>query len=189
MYNSKGIVIDDSFQNIMVGGIAAFIDFSLYVREVQIFMEKVTVGKSESLKSYKIGGFIGDAQYSMHLNNSSVVATFDVPDDDRVKLGAAVGVSDTNDWRPRLEGVFAAVKSITKKGVYLIDDKTPDTLIVNSFMECVPDTGINMSDRSCNKTDMKTAAFMDQLQNPAWKLIAGTNDGYPVLFKNIIRSQ
>ena len=124
----------------------------------------------------------------MYLYNSSVIATISVPDDDRVTFGAALGVRTNVRWSALMSSTFAVIKSGNKTVMYLVDEEAPGTLIVNSFMECVPDTGINMSDRSCNKTDMKTVTFMDQLKSPAWKLITDTNDGYPVLFKNIIRS-
>ena len=83
---------------------------------------------------------------------------------------------------------FAAVKSSIKKGMYLVHSDVLDGLIHNSFMECIEGTNINMDDRSCNTTDMKSKEFITDLNSSAWELISEYNDGYPLLFKNIIRA-
>ena len=97
----------------------------------------------------------------MYLYNCSVIATINVPDDDRVTFGAALAVRTNVKWSALLNGTFAAVKSVNKTVMYLVDEKVPVTLIVNSFMECIPVPGITESDRSCNKTDMHTLEFID----------------------------
>ena len=121
----------------------------------------LTVGHCETMIAYLIGGFIGRQESAVYLNNCSVIASISVPNDERIIFAAAVALRVNVKIGALMNSTFAAVKSVNKTVMYFVDKLTPITYIVNSFMECIPGSGINMSDTSCNKTDMHTLEFMN----------------------------